>query len=114
MKSTVHSNHEGLFIVFKWLKSGAPWIWLTAGAVSVSVLSVLGLLLLIGWKGLAYFWPAPLYQWETEQGEKLIGQVYSQEYVPINHFREEDSSIKQKRISERERQRLREKKVSCR
>ena len=84
--------------MFKWLKSGAPWIWLTAGAVSVSMLSVLGLLLLIGWKGLAYFWPAPLYQWETEQGEKLIGQVYSQEYVPINHFREEESRLPKKII----------------
>ena len=84
--------------MFKWLKSGAPWVWLTAGAVSISVLSVLGLLLLIGWNGLAYFWPAPLYQWETEQGEKLIGQVYSQEYVPISHFKEEVSRIPKKSI----------------
>ncbi|MCW8347572.1 phosphate ABC transporter permease PstA [Vibrio sp. ZSDZ65] len=67
--------------MFKWFKSGAPWVWLTGGAVSISLISVLGLLLLIGWKGLAYFWPAPLYQWQDINGERLIGQVYSETWV---------------------------------
>nr|WP_216620238.1 phosphate ABC transporter permease PstA [Vibrio coralliilyticus] len=80
-------------IVFKWLKSGSPWVWLTGGAVSISLLSVLGLLLLIGWKGLSYFWPAPLYQWKTEQGDVLIGQLYAEEYVPISHLREMDIAL---------------------
>ncbi|NOH79065.1 phosphate ABC transporter permease PstA [Vibrio sp. RE86] len=79
--------------MFKWLKSGSPWIWLTGGAVSISLLSVLGLLLLIGWKGLSYFWPAPLYQWETKQGNILVGQIYSQEYVPISHLTEMDIEL---------------------
>ncbi|QJY35420.1 phosphate ABC transporter permease PstA [Vibrio europaeus] len=81
--------------MFKWLKSGSPWIWLTGGAVSISLLSVLGLLLLIGWKGLSYFWPSPLYQWQTKQGDILVGQVYSQEYVPISHLREMDIELPQ-------------------
>jgi phosphate transport system permease protein len=42
----------------KWFKSGTPWIWLNAGAVSVSLLMVLGLLLLITVRGLSYFWPS--------------------------------------------------------
>jgi len=79
--------------VFKWLKSGAPWIWLTGGAVSISLLSVLGLLLLIGWKGLSYFWPAPLYQWQTEEGSTLVGQLYAEEYVPISHLKEMDITL---------------------
>tara|TARA_Y100001956_G_C4128658_1_gene192020 strand:- start:5146 stop:6789 length:1644 start_codon:yes stop_codon:yes gene_type:complete len=79
--------------VFKWLKSGSPWIWLTGGAVSISLLSVLGLLLLIGWKGLSYFWPAPLYQWQTQQGETLVGQLYAEEYVPISHLKEMDIEL---------------------
>ncbi|MGF1908845.1 phosphate ABC transporter permease PstA [Vibrio kasasachensis] len=74
--------------MFKWLKSGAPWIWLTGGAVSISLLSVLGLLLLIGWKGLSYFWPAPLYQWTTNDGEILVGQLYAQESVSIDYLQE--------------------------
>ncbi len=79
--------------MFKWLKSGSPWIWLTGGAVSISLLSVLGLLLLIGWKGLSYFWPAPLYQWQTQQGETLVGQLYAEEYVPISHLKEMDIEL---------------------
>ena len=46
----------------KWFKSGAPWIWMTGGAVSLSLVAVLGLLLLIGWRGLVYFWPHPIYE----------------------------------------------------
>lgn len=79
--------------MFKWLKSGSPWIWLTGGAVSISLLSVLGLLLLIGWKGLSYFWPAPLYQWQTQQGDSLVGQLYAEEYVPISHLKEMDIAL---------------------
>ncbi|WP_105903344.1 phosphate ABC transporter permease PstA [Vibrio gangliei] len=66
-----------------WIKSGQPWVWLTAGAVSISLVSVLGLLLLIGWKGLVYFWPAPVYQWQGAQGQTLIGQIYQRDYVSL-------------------------------
>ena len=81
-----------------WIKSGSPWIWLTGGAVSISMLSVLGLMLLIGWKGLTYFWPAPLYQWQVDskdlslvvdldetvsKQDVLIGQLYERKYIPI-------------------------------
>lgn len=85
--------------MLNWIRSGAPWIWLTGGAVSISLLSVLGLLLLIGWKGLTYFWPAPLYQWNVAaltpvQGEvlhentTLIGQVYERSFVPKSYLPE--------------------------
>ena len=71
-----------------WVKSGKPWIWLTGGAVSISLVSVLGLLLLIGWRGLTYFWPAPLYQWEGADGALIVGQIYQQALVPIDHIDE--------------------------
>ncbi|MCU8181525.1 phosphate ABC transporter permease PstA [Vibrio vulnificus] len=78
--------------MLKWIRSGAPWIWLTGGAVSISLLSVLALLLLIGWKGLNYFWPAPVYQWAIVKtspqlsppasvGSFVIGQVYQRNQV---------------------------------
>lgn len=72
--------------MFNWLRSGTPWVWLTGGAVSASLLSVLGLLLLIGWKGLSYFWPAPLYEWKTTSGSTMVGQLYARESVPVNHL----------------------------
>lgn len=88
--------------MFKWLRSGSPWIWLTGGAVSISLLSVLGLLLLIGWKGLTYFWPAPLYQWEvhtrsqmvdSDSNHRLIGQLYQRDYIPIDHIIDASSKL---------------------
>lgn len=83
--------------MLNWIRSGAPWIWLTSGAVSISLLSVLGLLLLIGWKGLTFFWPASLYQWNVTaltsvqgevlpEGSKLVGQIYERSFVPKSYL----------------------------
>ncbi|MDN3680145.1 phosphate ABC transporter permease PstA [Vibrio tapetis subsp. quintayensis] len=92
----------------KWFKSGAPWIWLTSGAVSVSLISVLGILLLIGWKGLAYFWPAPLHQWQSnEQGNSIIiGQLYQSETVSVERLLARDISLSQSVIEAGEVERL--------
>ncbi|WP_191601647.1 phosphate ABC transporter permease PstA [Marinomonas algicola] len=43
-----------------WVKSGEPWVWLNAGAVAISVIMVIGLLLLIAVRGLGHFWPADI------------------------------------------------------
>lgn len=46
--------------VSEWVKSGDPWVWLNAGAVAISVIMVIGLLLLIAVRGLGHFWPADI------------------------------------------------------
>jgi len=79
--------------VTKWFKSGAPWIWLTSGAVSVSLISVLGVLLLIGWKGLAYFWPAPLYQWQDSQQQVLVGQIYQVDSIALDRVVDAENKL---------------------
>jgi len=70
----------------KWFKSGSPWIWLSAGGVSISLISVLGLLWLIASRGLSYFWPADLYQFEmvdeNGQAASVIGEIYDRERIP--------------------------------
>ncbi len=43
-----------------WYQSGSPWVWLNAGAVSISLVMVVGLLLLIAVRGLGHFWPADI------------------------------------------------------
>jgi phosphate transport system permease protein len=40
-----------------WWKSGAPWIWLNGGAVTLSMIMVFGLLFLILVRGFGTFWP---------------------------------------------------------
>lgn len=74
----------------KWFKSGSPWIWLSAGGVSLSLISVLGLLWLIASRGLSYFWPSQLHQFELvdEQGTKsvVIGEIYDREQIPVSQL----------------------------
>ena len=41
-----------------YVKSGTPWVWVTAAAIATSVLTVVALLLLIAARGMPYFWPA--------------------------------------------------------
>ncbi len=69
----------------EWFKSGTPWIWLTAGAVSISIVMVAGLLFLIVVNGLSHFWPAQLVEmnYTEREGEtvRLIGEVVEQEQV---------------------------------
>ncbi|SMP46570.1 phosphate transport system permease protein [Desulfonatronum zhilinae] len=48
----------------QWFKSGSPWIWLTGGMISLSMIMVFGLLALIAVRGLGHFWPAPVVEFE--------------------------------------------------
>ncbi|RJG51290.1 phosphate ABC transporter permease PstA [Motilimonas pumila] len=79
-----------------WFKSGAPWIWLTGGAVSVSLVAVVGLLALIAWRGLSFFWPSTVYEFDLEElnGHRhtVIGELYDSELVPADRII--DSGVK--------------------
>jgi phosphate transport system permease protein len=80
-----------------WFKSGSPWVWLSAGGVSISLISVLGLLWLIASRGLSYFWPADLYQFETvdDAGKHItvIGEIYDRERVPTKQLVHRDLGL---------------------
>ncbi|NMM42171.1 phosphate ABC transporter permease PstA [Pseudoalteromonas arctica] len=68
----------------QWFKSGSPWIWMTGGAVSISLISVLGLLAMIAWKGLSFFWPSQVVQLELQGSvaqQTVIGEIYDREMV---------------------------------
>ncbi|MAT65333.1 MAG: phosphate ABC transporter, permease protein PstA [Gammaproteobacteria bacterium] len=68
-----------------WFKSGTPWIWLNAAAVSASMIMVVGLLALIAVRGLAHFWPATVYEFDylqpDGQQQRIIGEVHDSEIV---------------------------------
>lgn len=74
----------------KWFKSGSPWVWLSAGGVSLSLISVVGLLALIASNGLSYFWPAKIHQFELvdELNNKsvVIGEIYDREWIPTTQL----------------------------
>lgn len=76
----------------QWFKSGMPWIWLNAGAVSISLIMVLGLILLIAVRGLSHFWPAAVYEMTyaapDQEPERLLGSLRRSETVTAAIVRE--------------------------
>ena len=89
----------------QWLKSGTPWIWMNAGAVSISLLMVLGLLFLITVRGMSYFWPSDVLdaQYVESNGSviRLIGAIDSTEIVPANQVRDSGYKLEGEALVER-------------
>lgn len=66
----------------KFFQGGQHWVWLNAGAISISILMVVGLLLLIAYRGLIHFWPADVQTFTFEvdgQQELVLGEIHSHE-----------------------------------
>lgn len=70
-----------------WFKSGNPWIWMNAGAVSIAVVMTVGLLALIAVRGLSHFWPSDVievdYRIPGQEALVTLGEVNSQEEVSL-------------------------------
>ncbi|MEY3882543.1 MAG: phosphate transporter, permease protein PstA [Pseudomonadota bacterium] len=54
-----------------WFKSGVPWIWLNAAAVSICIIMVLGVLGLVTVRGAGHFWPSQVTQFNYQEEGKL-------------------------------------------
>jgi phosphate transport system permease protein len=80
-----------------WLASGAPYIWINAGAVSISIILVIGLLLLIATQGLSYFWPRTIAEFDYPGSGagvvKIIGEIVDDENVPRARLAESGEKI---------------------
>ncbi|GMR19881.1 MAG: phosphate ABC transporter permease PstA [Gammaproteobacteria bacterium] len=75
-----------------WMKSGSPWIWMNAAAVSLSIIIVLGLLALIAVRGLGHFWPARVveqnYNPPNAQALRVIGEIHDTEAVSAESLKD--------------------------
>jgi phosphate transport system permease protein len=69
-----------------WFKSGTPWVWLNAAAVSACLIMVIGVLGLIAARGIGHFWPSQVvqfsYQEETGQAQTIIGEKVDTTITP--------------------------------
>jgi len=74
-----------------WIRSGSPWIWLSASAVAISVVLVLGLLGIVASRGLVHFWPATLQEYTYTQDQNLqiqvLGEQVQREQVTAEQIR---------------------------
>jgi phosphate transport system permease protein len=75
-----------------WIKSGLPWVWLNAAAVSTSILLVAGLLLLIAARGMGHFWPATVHEIVYQEADgsqtRLAAQIRDREAVKASRLLE--------------------------
>jgi phosphate transport system permease protein len=76
----------------QWWKSGAPWIWLNGGAVSISIIMVFGLLALILVRGMGHFWPHDVlvttYLEPGAEQTQVVGQIRKSETLTATTLRE--------------------------
>lgn len=73
---------KGLHSMKKSWTNGDSLIWLTGGALAVSLLMVVGLVLLVVVNGMGFFWPADLAQIKLKDGRTLLGPVTAREVIP--------------------------------
>ena len=66
----------------KFWKSGDPFIWLTGGALAFSLIMVAGLVILILWSGLGFFWPTNVTRLLLANNTIVLGQIVEREVIP--------------------------------
>lgn len=75
-----------------WFESGSPWIWLNAGAVTICMVMVLGLLGLIAVRGFGHFWPAGILETSVVhrdgQRQLIMGEFVRNEIIPASVARD--------------------------
>lgn len=77
--------------------SGDSFIWLSGGALAVSVLMVLFMLGLIVGNGLRFFWPDDVVAFSLRDGTKLLGEIALREVIPTSVKGQERFRIQVKR-----------------
>ena len=76
-----------------WVREGTPWIWLNAGALSISLMAVVGLLGYIFLKGVVHFWPHDIIEADylVQEGgahELVLGEIADSETLATTRLRE--------------------------
>jgi ABC-type phosphate transport system permease subunit len=65
------------------LAQGESLIWLSGGALTVSLFMILGILLLVACQGMQTFWPKAVVQIQTLTKQTIVGEILNTEsYVP--------------------------------
>jgi len=73
----------------QWWDSGNPFVWLNAGAVSISLVVVIGLVLMIAVNGMGHFWVSDVAKinYVTPQGTiSLVGEIKDIETVDAEQY----------------------------
>jgi phosphate transport system permease protein len=65
------------------LARGVPMIWTNGGALVIALVMIIGLLSLVLYNGMSTFWPVPIVEIRTVNGQTYLGEVIREDtYVP--------------------------------
>ncbi len=76
-------------LLVNWFRRGAPWVWLSAGAVAACLIMLFGLVFLLGVKGLGHSWPVPVLQGKYQALDPprlVIGEIHATETVAVERL----------------------------
>lgn len=66
----------------KLLRSGEPFIWVTAGAVISCLLMIAALIFVVATRALGFFWPSEIVQLQLADGSQVLGVQRHRETIP--------------------------------
>lgn len=73
-------------MIKEWFKTGSPWVWLNAAAVSVCLIMIISVLGLVAVRGIGHFWPSEVFQfsYQNDDGklETIIGERVDSSVTP--------------------------------
>ena len=64
------------------LRRGDPAIWLAGTGLGISMLMIGGMIALILWNGLGFFWPKTIVQLTLKDNSVVMGEVVAREAIP--------------------------------
>ena len=64
------------------LRRGDPAIWFSGTGLGIAILMIAGMIALILWNGLGFFWPKPLAELTLKDGTLAMGEIVGREPIP--------------------------------
>ncbi|MCB9919817.1 MAG: phosphate ABC transporter permease PstA [Planctomycetes bacterium] len=61
--------------------AGRVFTWLAGGALALNIVMISGLLILLAYMGMGYFWPKTIQQYELTDGTRLWGELHDRETI---------------------------------
>jgi phosphate transport system permease protein len=78
----------------QWFRSGEPVVWITAAAVSLSIMVVVGLLGLLAIRGFAHFWPSDVIAAKSLANQQMVlGEIVDRKMVPLQQLKDSGLDI---------------------
>ena len=66
----------------KFFRTGQPYIWLTAGTLTICLLMICGLIVLIMANGFGMFWPRKIVKLTLRDNTTVLGEIMKRESIP--------------------------------